>query len=623
MRVSILVKLVSFTVVALLTVAVPIALWISSDFADSSQTREKEIVLDFAAGSAANVETIVTNLIYKTQLYAAALLRANESSDGPVSAKPEFGFDTDRSFYGIEVRKVEGSVVKRVVKEALLAEVCGRAPGSSAAPATRICQIEGFSDVIDRAGFPLASVSDGSVEVQNATLGNGPAVFILGVPLRKDESGKITHIALAEIDLGVLQKPFSKSDYRVFFATDKRGLLLAHSDESRVLARQDFSSAEIVAFAAANPAGKGQNHTRDSYRDSAAYSAYAKTNVGVTVFAESPERIILEPAKKARRKSFAIAGVALGFALFIAWLLSRTLTVRLKRLVGLSDQIATGNFDVQASENVPALFRDEVNSLASAFDHMTTGLRERDKVKSLFTKFHGSSVTEDLLKGEGDLRGQRKEVLVFFSDIRGFTSYSEKRDPEEVVEMLNEYFAVMVGIINQRGGVVDKFIGDAIMAIWGAPHSTERDAHNAVMACLLMRQGLDELNRRRIAAGKEPIMIGMGLHAGAAISGTIGSSERMEYTVIGNTVNTTSRIEASTKSFGTDLLVTEEVVNRVGDGFWLEYVGSAELKGRSEDIKLFRVRGYKNDEGEVIEVKTPYSQYEAEAADKVKVKESA
>lgn len=251
------------------------------------------------------------------------------------------------------------------------------------------------------------------------------------------------------------------------------------------------------------------------------------------------------------------------------------------------------------------------------------GLKERDKVKNLFTKFHGSSVTEDLLKGEGGLRGQRKEVLVFFSDIRGFTAFSEKRDPEEVVEMLNEYFGVMVGIINQRGGVVDKFIGDAIMAIWGAPHATEHDAHNAVMACLLMRQGLDELNRKRIAAGKEPIMIGMGLHAGTAISGTIGSSERMEYTVIGNTVNTTSRIEASTKSFGTDLLVTEEVANRVGENFWMEYVGSAELKGRSEDIKLYRVCGFKNDDGEVIEVKTPYSSFEPEQADRVKVKESA
>ncbi len=455
------------------------------------------------------------------------------------------------------------------------------------------------------------------------TLGSGHAAFLLGIPLIKDENGRISHIALAAIDLMVLQKPFNQSDYRTFFATDKRGVLLAHSEESRVLARQDFSSAEIVAFAGASPLGKAQRRTNDSYRQSAAYSAFSKTKRGVTVFAESPEDKILEPVKDAKRDAVLVAGLVLAVILFFVPFIAGSLTSQLAKLVRLIDVISTGNFDVNASAQIRSWFRDEVTSLASAFDHMTAGLKERDKVKSLFTKFHGSSVTEDILKGEGGLKGQRKEVLVFFSDIRGFTAYSEKRDPEEVVEMLNEYFAVMVGIINKSGGVVDKFIGDAIMAIWGAPHATENDAHKAVMACLQMRIGLDELNLRRTQAGKTPILIGMGLHSGSAISGTIGSSERMEYTVIGNTVNTTSRIEASTKSFGTDLLISEDVVSRTGDNFWMEYAGSAELKGRSEDIKLFKVRGYKAENGEVIEVKTPYSQFEAEDADKVKIKESA
>src|SRR5262249_35275606 len=151
------------------------------------------------------------------------------------------------------------------------------------------------------------------------------------------------------------------------------------------------------------------------------------------------------------------------------------------------------------------------------------------------------SVTEDLLKGNLELGGSKKMVTVFFSDIRGFTAFSEGHTPEQVVQMLNEYFQIMVGIINKHGGIVDKFIGDAIMAVWGAPNATDRDTQNAVKACIEMRQALNSLNELRAGRGQVPIKIGMGLHRGEAISGTIGSSERMEYTVIGDTVNQSSR----------------------------------------------------------------------------------
>jgi adenylate cyclase len=282
--------------------------------------------------------------------------------------------------------------------------------------------------------------------------------------------------------------------------------------------------------------------------------------------------------------------------------------------------VSKGNFDVKATAHVKS--HDEVGDLAKAFDHMTDGLKERDKVKSLFSKFHGSSVAEDLINKDIGVGGQSKEVVVFFSDIRGFTAFSEKRKPEEVVAMLNEYFAVMVGIINKHGGVVDKFIGDAIMAIWGAPKGSDRDPHNALRACIEMRRGLEKLNEARIARGEPALMIGMGLHAGTAISGTIGSDERMEYTVIGNTVNTASRIEASTKAFGADLLVTDDVISRVGEEFIVDYAGSAEVKGRSDALKMYKIRGYVEN-GEKHVVKTPYSDYEAEGADKVKVKDAA
>jgi adenylate cyclase len=208
---------------------------------------------------------------------------------------------------------------------------------------------------------------------------------------------------------------------------------------------------------------------------------------------------------------------------------------------------------------------------------------------------------------------------VFFSDIRDFTKFSEGHTAEEVVNMLNEYFAIMVGIINKNHGVVDKFIGDAIMAVWGAPKTTGQDQYHAVKASIEMRIALNELNERRAARDQTPIKIGIGIHSGPAISGTIGSSERMEYTVIGDTVNVTSRIESSTKAFGTDLLLSQVTADLVKDRFVLEFAGAAEVKGKSEALRMYKVRGYVDEAGQPVLVRTPYSDYESGAVDKVKI----
>ena len=217
------------------------------------------------------------------------------------------------------------------------------------------------------------------------------------------------------------------------------------------------------------------------------------------------------------------------------------------------------------------------------------------------------------------LGGEQREATVFFSDIRSFTSFSEKVSPQEVVNMLNEYFKIMVGIITKHNGVVDKFIGDAIMAVWGAPESFGNDAANAMVACLEMRIALANLNESRLARGLPEIRIGMGVHTGPLIAGTIGSDDRMEYTVIGDTVNMASRIEAATKAYGTDLLISEVTSEKIKDSFILEQAGTASVKGKSEPLKLFKVKGYVNESGETVMVETAYSSYEAGEVDKVKV----
>ncbi|MGE3760073.1 MAG: adenylate/guanylate cyclase domain-containing protein, partial [Pseudobdellovibrionaceae bacterium] len=449
------------------------------------------------------------------------------------------------------------------------------------------------------------------------TLPDSIPLLSLGIPLFRNTEGKITHVAIADIHLGRIQKAFSQISERTLFLVDKRGITLAHPDENLALTRTTFKDSPIFKMSSDSVMPKGQLRFQDPYNKGFYVGAFSKSFLGVTVVSQADENVILEPAREVARQAFFITGLVLSASIFFIFLFSITLTSPLEKLVELSKQIAKGNFNVYARTIVRS--RDEVGSLAKAFDSMTEGLKERDKVKALFGKFHGSSIAEEVMKKEFKMGGSNKEVIVFFSDIRGFTAYSERHSPEEVVEMLNEYFGVMVKIINKNFGVVDKFIGDAIMAVWGAPKSSKRDCTNAVRACLEMRVALEELNKKRSERGQDPILIGMGLHSGRAISGTIGSTERMEYTVIGDTVNMTSRIEASTKAFGVDLLVSELVHKQVDKNFAMEEAGTATVKGKSEPLRLYKVIGYKDAKGTVETVTTNYSEYAPAAAEKIKV----
>jgi adenylate cyclase len=607
MRIPISTKLVLLSVLLLLSATVMISHNTSKIFATTSLQREEYSNQAFAASRATEIENILASIVDKSKIAASILYRNSNNAAGVDDDQFKLNFTDDKKLISMEILKIQGSSVElitRRVKEDLLKTKYNLGP-------------DFIARVREHQKFPIRSVALGSIEIRNATLDKGPAMFTVGIRLR-DPQGNV-YVALVDVDLAVLQRPFNDRSERTFYLIDRVGNLLAHQDEKVAASGKSMKSSPIVMKALGEDTPRRQMRFTDPETRASVVGAYNKTDYGVTVISQIAEELILEPAEDAKRQAFFITGLVLSGALFFILLFSMTLTSPIEKLAELIAIVSKGNFDVKATAHVKS--HDEVGDLAIAFDHMTDGLKERDKVKNLFSKFHGSSVAEDLINNDIGVGGQNKEVVVFFSDIRGFTSFSESRKPEEVVAMLNEYFAVMVGIINRHGGVVDKFIGDAIMAIWGAPKSTEKDSSMALRACIEMRKGLAELNEKRIGRGEPPIMIGMGLHAGRAISGTIGSDERMEYTVIGNTVNTASRIEAATKAFGSDLLVSDDVISRVGADFVTDYAGAAEVKGRTEALKMYKVRGYV-EAGIPVLVKTVYSDYEAEGADKVKIKDA-
>jgi adenylate cyclase len=180
-------------------------------------------------------------------------------------------------------------------------------------------------------------------------------------------------------------------------------------------------------------------------------------------------------------------------------------------------------------------------------------------------------------------------VTILTSDVRGFTSLSEASDPLELVQLLNEYFTVMVEIVMKHEGTLDKFIGDAILAVYGAPLSAgpEEDALRAVRTAVEMRAELAKLQERWKAQGRPPIKIGIGINSGEVIVGNIGSPRRMEYTVIGDVVNVACRVESLNKDLGTDILITESVYELVRRHVEVEHMETRAVRGRSKNTELY------------------------------------
>lgn len=210
----------------------------------------------------------------------------------------------------------------------------------------------------------------------------------------------------------------------------------------------------------------------------------------------------------------------------------------------------------------------------------------RQKTVQLFSRFVNPHVVKELVAFEGLSRaGESREITVLFSDIRGFTSLSENRTPQEVVSLLNRYFSLQVEVVFRHGGSLDKFIGDCIMAFWGAPLDDPEHALHAVQAAQEMAEVLQQF-KRELGDLEADFDVGIGLHSGPAVVGLIGSEQRKEYTAIGDTVNLASRIEGLTKGISR-ILVSRETMLLCRDKLDFQALGSYKVKGREQEVELF------------------------------------
>ena len=217
--------------------------------------------------------------------------------------------------------------------------------------------------------------------------------------------------------------------------------------------------------------------------------------------------------------------------------------------------------------------------------------REKRHVKRLFGRYVSPDIFHQLMTNPSAVRmgGERREMTVLFSDIRGFTAASETSTPEAVVDQLNEYFSGMVDVLFRHQGTLDKFVGDMVMGLFGAPVANPNHADDAVAAAIEMIERLDRLNAGWTAAGRAPLDIGIGINSGEMIAGNIGSESIMSYTVIGDAVNLGARIESLNKDYGTHILISEATRARLTRPVETRRVAEVQVKGRHEPVVVYEV----------------------------------
>ncbi len=224
--------------------------------------------------------------------------------------------------------------------------------------------------------------------------------------------------------------------------------------------------------------------------------------------------------------------------------------------------------------------------LATRFLGFGADTLERRRFKQAFSRYVSREVAAQVLSEAPGLRGERREVSILFSDLRGFTTMSEDMPPEQVAAILNEYFDAMTAAIFRYRGMINDFVGDAVMAIFGAPLQDREHALHATRAGIAMGEALEALNLRWKREGLPQLRMGIGIHSGEVFAGNIGGRSRVKYTLIGDAVNVASRVEGLNKELGTTMLITEATRRLLGDGVKARDMGPREVKGRTELVHV-------------------------------------
>ncbi len=427
----------------------------------------------------------------------------------------------------------------------------------------------------------LQKAENGESVLLNAYPFFGTQLLALFVPLQLNNTNTAVMILF---DSGALTDSFGSGTNKAVLV-NSRGDILVSSDIDAIRNGESISGSAI--FDIVSEGSSRQRQLVYTENGSEIFASFCRLLGGeAIVITQITDEIVFEALRTATRRNIWLGLTVMWFAVLFVWFFSKTISLPVSRLENTVHEIEQGEYDVQPDVHT----HDELEVLSDSIVKMSQGLKERERLKESFGRFTNSQIAEKAMRGELQLGGENRFVTIFFTDIRNFTEYSEKLQPDEVVTFLNDFLEILVECITRTGGCVDKFIGDAIMAVWGAPNgsaSSKDDALAAVSSAFLMRSALIEYNKKRVEKGLSPIHTGCGINSGDVVAGQVGSHERMEYTVIGDTVNLASRIESINKQLSTDILITENTYKLVKEYLVAEKMPSFKVKGKKKAVKLY------------------------------------
>jgi adenylate cyclase len=439
---------------------------------------------------------------------------------------------------------------------------------------------------LDRSAPVVERTREGETAILNAAPVFGIPVLALFFPW---EDGNGQEAVMLIFSAEPLSDVFGSS-VNASVLINHEGDILIHGDHALVMAGATMLKDPLVELLRES---REQNF-QTLYTDSAGnrqFGAFRKLAVaGAVVITTVESRVVFEGITATTRRNIYLTGAVLFISILFIWFYSKTISAPLRRLTAAAGEIEEGQFEAP----LPEKRRDEIGLLSESFVRMSHAL-------GIFGRFTNREIAVRAMRGEILPGGEAKCATIFFSDIRGFTATSENFTKVfgagasgKIVVWLNEYFTRMVECVEKTNGVVDKYIGDSVMAHWGTAYtsgSAEHDALNCVRTALLMRAALLDMNSRR--GPDDPanpvIRIGCGIDSGIVTAGQIGSSQRMEYTAIGDAVNLASRTESLNKPLGPDILITENTWELTGRHVITEEMPPVIIKGKEKPVRLFAV----------------------------------
>ncbi|MDZ4726846.1 MAG: adenylate/guanylate cyclase domain-containing protein [Leptospira sp.] len=566
-----LISIISFIIISGLSAMIFLA---SRYFKDDSEKRIQENNLQLADVIGQKVEDEFYSIAYKINNMAIILDQSLKKEQTALFVDLFFKNNEDFVYMAIAEAKGEQLLIKnKIVNEKFLSE-----NNLSADTLTQMNDVFG-------ADF-TRSESGATVVLNVSSICLSPC---LGISIPYGNPGQ-KKLILLYMDASNFLKAFQSAGITTTYLINERADLLAHPDRDVVLASKNMIDIPIVKSLLESKTDNGQKrYERDGFFHLGSYKKMGLGGLGIVSTVKEDDAFV--EVYNIQRRNVYILLIILNISVIIVFFFSRTISSPIIRLVSATKQIEGGDFHVQIRPTTS----DEVGVLTNSFLGMAHGLEEREKVKSILGSMIDPVVVQEAMIDMAALkRGSEKPITAFFSDVAGFSTISEQLKSQDLAALLNEYLSAMTIILKEYDGVLDKYIGDAIVGIFNAPVDVKDHPLKAARASIAMVRKLKDLreywttNQLYTQEARE-MDARIGLNTGPAKVGFMGTDALASYTMMGDTVNLAARLEAAGKDYGVNILISESTKEKVDHELFTRKLDLVRVKGKNEPVKLFEL----------------------------------